>query len=304
MASSPISSSQLEEDVELSAHARVSQLTDKDFREKPWKYIGYRGYTNFLSSDDDMFILRRFKALNVRVILEQQDKISVLEQSLTEIDDRNSKIDAPDVNNGTIRDDLKERKLLLDDISKEIYRYNEDKLVLQQTRLLEYPVAPERDVIGIKNWHKNHGGLAIVTDEQEYLDRQDDLVCITHKSKTPLRKVIDKSRRMRTLEIWKRKDGNRIPPYDTEHVALYSDQRIDNFASVVIVLIGLIMLVTPIWTLNAVGSMQSRLVIITVFTVVFLLVMSFAMVAKPFEALGATAAYAAVLMVFMQLGSD
>jgi hypothetical protein len=49
------------------------------------------------------------------------------------------------------------------------------------------------------------------------------------------------------------------------------------------------MLVTPIWVLNSL-ELRSRLVVITVFIVVFLLVMSFAMVAKPFEALGATAA--------------
>lgn len=154
----------------------------------------------------------------------------------------------------------------------------------------EYPVAPGSDIKNIEKWHYNHGDVAIVTEEQEYLKYKDDLVCVTHKNKTPLRKVIDKSRRLRTLDVWRSKDEKPIPHYDSQYVSYYSDQRIDGFASAFIVFVGLTMLVTPIWILNALESMRSRLIVITVFTVVFLLVMSFAMVAKPFEALGATAA--------------
>lgn len=165
-------------------------------------------------------------------------------------------------------------------------------MVLQQSKLREYPTAPISDIKNIRNWHFNHGFAAIAADEQEYLEYQNDLMCITHKNKTPLRRVIDKSRRLRTLRVWRRKDETPAPQYDSQYVSYYSDQRIDGFASGFIVLVGLSMLVTPIWVLNSLESMNSRLVVITIFTIVFLLVMSFAMVAKPFEALGATAAYA------------
>jgi hypothetical protein len=124
MASTTRNSAEAVQDIELNAHERTSQLTDEELHDKAWKYIGYKGYTKLISSDGDLFILRRFNALNVRVMLEQQDKISVLEQKLNAIDNQNSRIDAPDVNNGTIRDDLTERKRLLDEISKEIYRYS------------------------------------------------------------------------------------------------------------------------------------------------------------------------------------
>lgn len=50
------------------------------------------------------------------------------------------------------------------------------------------------------------------------------------------------------------------------------------------------MLITPLWILQWLESSVSKLVVITIFNSVFLLVMSFLMVAKPFEALGATAA--------------
>lgn len=124
MASDSTRSSGTVLDIELNEHEQVSPLTDEEIRIKPWKYIGYKGYADLLSSDDDLFILRRFNTLNVRVILAQQDRLSKLEHELAEVDERNSKRDAPDVNNGTIRDDIEERKLLLDDIRKEIHRYS------------------------------------------------------------------------------------------------------------------------------------------------------------------------------------
>lgn len=117
-------SSETAQDIELNESEHVPWSNQDEFQQKPWKYVGYKGYADFLSSDDDLFILRRFNALNVRVTLAQQDKISELEQRLVEIDERNSQLNSPDVNNGTRRDDLEERRLLLDEISEEIYRYS------------------------------------------------------------------------------------------------------------------------------------------------------------------------------------
>ena len=31
---------------------------------KPWKYIGYRGYVDFIASENDFYIMRRFAALD------------------------------------------------------------------------------------------------------------------------------------------------------------------------------------------------------------------------------------------------
>lgn len=65
----------------------------------------------------------------------------------------------------------------------------------------------------------------------------------------------------------------------------------DSFASAVIVFVGASILITPIWILQAIESVQQKLAVITAFVLAFLLILSFAMVSKPFEALGATAAY-------------
>ena len=161
--------------------------------------------------------------------------------------------------------------------------------MLQQSKLRRYPEAPNRDITSIRNWHHNHDHVAIADEEQGYLKHEKDLICLVQKDKTPLRRLIDKSLTVRTLSIWKHKDKV-VPNYDVEYVSHYSDDRVDRFASVVIIAVGIIMLITPIWALQAMDGLQAKLGVITAFVLIFLLVLSFAMASKPFEALGATAA--------------
>lgn len=163
-----------------------------------------------------------------------------------------------------------------------------DEFLIQQTALKKYPKTPNRDRKNLRNWHGNHDLAAIDKDEQKYLDH-DDLVSVAYMEKTPLRKAIDSSLRLRTLPIWKNKEVE-APDYDAQEVSYYSDKRMDAFASAMITAIGVTMLITPIWILQSMKDLKSKLAVITAFIFVFLLVLSLAMVAKPFEALGATAA--------------
>ncbi|KAI5921255.1 hypothetical protein F4810DRAFT_372401 [Camillea tinctor] len=274
--------------------------SEDEIGRKPWKFIGYKGYAKFIASEEDFYIVRRFDALNVRVALSLQDEISVLEEQLSQLDNLYSQRDADDVNNGTFRDDLEDRTSLMITISERLYHYN--KFMLQQSSLRNYSTAPHRDIKSIRNWHHNYDYAAISPDEQKYLDHEDDLFCVVQKQKTPLRRMIDSSRRLRTLRFW-RDNTNKAPEYEARTVTYYSDRRMDGFASAMIMAVGVTMLITPIWVLQAMGNFTMKLVVITAFVLVFLLILSFAMASKPFEALGATAAYAAVLMVFIQVGT-
>lgn len=100
---------------------------------------------------------------------------------------------------------------------------------------------------------------------------------------------MDSSLRLRTLGVWKDDKGD-IPSYDAGNVGYFSDKRMDRFASAIIVAIGVAMLITPIWILQALESLPAKLGTITAFVSVFLLVASMVMVSKPLEALSATAA--------------
>lgn len=101
-----------------------TEPTEEDVQRKPWKYIGYRGYSKFISSDDDFLVMRRFDTLSARVALSLQDEIVVLEDELNEIDEVHSKRESPDVNNGALRDDIPDRKLLVDRAAKKLRKYS------------------------------------------------------------------------------------------------------------------------------------------------------------------------------------
>jgi hypothetical protein len=97
-----------------------------DHENKPWKYIGYRTFTSFIASDNDFFILRRFSTLAVRVLLVLQDELSELEDQLAIIDARLSDPLAPDVHNGSFRQETSELRLeLIREIDQKLRSYSE-----------------------------------------------------------------------------------------------------------------------------------------------------------------------------------
>jgi len=177
-----------------------------------------------------------------------------------------------------------------------------DKFLLQQSALRNYDRAPEKDVKSLFRWHRNHDFKAIWKEEQEYLNSTDktpdgkikvdttDLICVVPKDKPPLRRIIDSSLFLRTLKLWEDKRRNVPEDPGLADVSYYSEKRMDRFVTAAIVILGMAMLVAPLWVLQALGDLKKKLVVITVFVLVFLLVVSFTMVAKPFEALAATAA--------------
>lgn len=83
---------------------------DVQLRKRPWQYFGYPAFCDWSASDNDLFVLRRFKALNTRVLLRMQDSISQLEEELIEIDAENSQMGSSPVNNGSFRDEMVERR--------------------------------------------------------------------------------------------------------------------------------------------------------------------------------------------------
>ena len=94
----------------LSSKAIFAQMEERkpslaEIQEKPWKYLGYKHFSNFIASDDDFSVVRRFGTLNARVILSVQDGISELEEKLNTIDEKCSDTSHIDINNGSFRED-------------------------------------------------------------------------------------------------------------------------------------------------------------------------------------------------------
>jgi len=101
--------------------------TQDDLDEKPWKYYGYKAFSEWGGSDDDFFVLRRFKSLNTRVILYMQDDIAKVEAELRELDREHSLVGTEDIHNGSFRCDIEglpRRKIIIDQALQRLKEYS------------------------------------------------------------------------------------------------------------------------------------------------------------------------------------
>ena len=163
-----------------------------------------------------------------------------------------------------------------------------DDLVLQHSRLKAHPRVAKKDVCSLENWFYNNGN-AILEAETEYIKRSSDIFSVVPKSKSPLRVLLEHSHRFRLLKLWQEKHVD-AAGYSDENVHYFSDEKIDRFIATFIMVLGLIMLIAPLWILAFLEGLVQRLGVISAFIVLFVALISVTTVAKPFESLAAAAA--------------
>lgn len=177
------------------------------------------------------------------------------------------------------------------------------------------------DIHNVQNWLGIDTGdpekHPINEMEAEYITHTKDLIAVLPKDISWFRKVLERSLLLRipgVRSLFERKPED-IEDYDAiraiedgQHGVIRKtrwqyDKRVDRFSEGVIAIVGLGMLIAPLWVLEKIdhGLPNVKLGAITVFIVVFFVLVAVATTARVFDALAATAAYAAVLMVFLQL---
>jgi hypothetical protein len=77
---------------------------------------------------------------------------------------------------------------------------------------------------------------------------------------------------------------------DSKTIRYYSDRRVDMFADIVLLGLGLVLLICPLWVLDVVRNTECRLAFISCSILIFMLLVSLLTPAGPSEALAATAA--------------
>jgi hypothetical protein len=94
------------------AHQDEHPLTADDKRTSAWKYVGYKDFSRFLGYSRSFFFLRKFHAVNARVLLAMQDSILLLEEDLNKIDNNLSYKSQDNKNhNGTFRREKNEERI-------------------------------------------------------------------------------------------------------------------------------------------------------------------------------------------------
>ncbi|KAF9631168.1 hypothetical protein BFW01_g2030 [Lasiodiplodia theobromae] len=275
---------------------------------KAFRYMGYRGFSTFLAADNDALVVRKFGTLHARALLMLQDEIVQLEDKLAEIDRQceEHKVDEADeylFHNGTFRGDRlwnKERNALMHRLVEALDQY--DRFVLNYSRLNLQPKAPQRTIKSIRSWLKAFP-QAITEYETGFLkeEKEEDLVAMVERRKSPLRSMLESMRWFRHSKPFRMHNRNEyIRNYADSNAIYYNDDKIDIAITSIILFLGLVMLLVPSWWLNLAESHTTRLAIITVFIATFLGLLLLVTPSKPFETMAGTAAYGALLMVFMQ----
>jgi hypothetical protein len=296
--------------------------------ELPYKVMGYPAFCRHLASDKDYFLFRRFGELNIRVLLNLQHEIEALSRELEKLD----KQCADDLDDHALLNSLMwdkhqdnpypERANILDQLQPLLHTYSQlrrdtfdssianfptlDKHLTVYGQLRDRESAQQTQVQNVKNWlryrsNPNAANTGPVLDKEiQYLDAGSDLICMVPQHSSPLERLLGRARFCRWLT---RKHPKRGQTADC-NATYYSAKKMEWLANTITVVLGLMMLYGPMWWLNSAVDDVHRLAIITVFVFFFAIGLSLIGSGKPFETLAATAAYAAVLMVFMQKQSS
>ena len=178
---------------------------------------------NWMSSDDDFFVLRRFGKVGTRVLLFMQDQIVELEEGLQRQDDWCKNAPKEYADSGTFRGDRNlQRRQIMQDLSHMLERYRintqlqveashmqetdqaTERFLLVYSQLKSYPNASEFQVENVNNWLEGSGG-AIEGEETKFLKENDDLIAVVGKPKAPFRRLIDRYKVLQRLNLFRDK---------------------------------------------------------------------------------------------------
>lgn len=198
-----------------------------------------------------------------------------------------------------------------------------ESYVINQSQLKARSDATEFQIRNVKNWLHNNNN-PIDWEEANFIQQEGDLIPVVPRVKTPLRRFVDKFPSIRKISCFRDRkvrspqiDGKAqakvcqrntiIDDFESQTTIYNKESRIDKFATCAAIVLGLGMLIAPLWLLQHLSAekpnLNRRLLVITVFMIAFTIMIIVVTIAKPSEALTATAAYGAILMVFMQLNS-
>ncbi|KAF2089465.1 hypothetical protein K490DRAFT_22675, partial [Saccharata proteae CBS 121410] len=242
--------------------------TKEEKGKQPWRYLGYPAFSAWLDADNDNFVLRRFGTLHARTLLMLQNEIVGLERRLANVD--KLCMFMPSVR--------KDEQYLVNNSSFEndkIHHRERWDILRELTCLLEQY-------------------------EAQFIKKEKDLIAMVHREKTFLRRMLGSCLWLRGL-VFSRVRVHYGQFSDTDETIFYDDTSVDILITVIILFLGLGMLLGPVWWLQNTASLTHRLGIICIFVPLFMILLLLVTAVRPFETVAATSAYAALLMVFMQM---
>ncbi|OCK73232.1 hypothetical protein K432DRAFT_449138 [Lepidopterella palustris CBS 459.81] len=290
-------------------HDDVKHTITKSLEEFP---AGYPRVAAFQSSEPSFSLYRCFAYLHSRVLLELQDELVVLESNLADLDEDHAEIDdgrrlksrAIDLRQSRKEGVECERRSMIATIRNKLVNY--DEILVKARELNAFQRPSSRDYRSVRNWFWSEG--ALVEAEEEFIRRKEDIISLRIGREWAgfdglverlLRKVECRLIRkiFRTPEL-------RAKSKDKD-IYYYSASRIEKFVGIIITIVIFILLVSPVvamYRLTSIGKRNSTFAaigVLVVFTMLFSASMSLMTKARRHELFAASAAYCAVLVVFI-----
>lgn len=253
---------------------------------------GYPKLAAWLNSDENFLMCRRYGFLHSRVLLYRQDELRALEEDLLELDLEDKEAD-PRVHMSRVLDDSRndERKKLIRKIDEKLKEY--DDIVIRARNMASLPQVTSRNFRSLKHYMSN--GRPLCETEEKFMDYDQDFVALVDPKEggwfdAVLEDWFIPYVPRRISKIMFSDEAQRKSTAD-KHVNLYSKDRIDTFARILITIIAVALLMAPVVVLfNDEESGTVKIVVILAFTLGFSAALSVFTKAKRHEVFAATAA--------------
>ncbi|KAH6616830.1 hypothetical protein C7974DRAFT_53138 [Boeremia exigua] len=293
------------------------EQTSNPFRASPVSLDGFPSLASFIASDKDRtsLIFRRFDRLAARNILYLQSELVELEALQDQYDREDQSIDGGDLHTKRCAMDWEEfkgsamptgvekqqrRMKLVKDIRAKMKEYR--KALLSESLLASLEAPPDRNFESLM-----YASTRPVnnTDQRDSIfgghsatlySSNDDMVLLKHpEHRDRLTSFVEKH--MPIFFISERSNDD---------MAFVSQRSISRFVTIVSIVLSIVLLFSAIVALYLVSSPAKKLVILGLYVVLFASSVGLLTTAKKTEIFAATAAYAAVLVVFVSgsLGSE
>ncbi|KAK6358143.1 hypothetical protein TWF730_007497 [Orbilia blumenaviensis] len=268
---------------------------------------GYSKLAAFIDLEEDLAVFRRFSRLHAQLLLYRQADLEEIEEDLIELDmieaeeARNAGNPANSLNRSWKREKQFEeyRVDLVKRLRKSMKAYDDELLRYKQKLALKD--AAEWQIQNIENWMANERPRPLVPTESKFLEDKGD-VCALQASSEDSAVLTD------ALRTWARdafgcgwlfrKKGNPAS-YGDPAITYYNTNWKNALMRLVYATLVSAILIAGVIVLFYVKSDEGRLAVLCVSTLLCGVVMALFTTAKKGEIMGATAAYCAVMVVFV-----
>jgi len=276
---------------------------------------GYPRLASFLSSEANFSLYRGFGYLHSRVLLELQAEITALEQELDTLDDidNDPEVGQPkrlksrrfDLYRPRPNNDYRSRQEIFAELRKKLVEY--DELLIKARDLQAFQKPSQRDYKSVRTWFWNLKPL--VEGDAEFIRKKEDIVTLkTGREWSGFDGFVESTLRRVDCKLVQRLFCTQELRDKTndKNMYYYSASRVEAFVGLIITSIIFVLLVLPVvamYKLTNLGTGQTgtfdAIGVLVVFTLLFSAAMSMLTKARRHELFAASAAYCAVLVVFI-----